>query len=71
MMPFSRALAYGCLVAGKWLMLLTAVLFAALFVSDYWRVGAHSVSAIALGGAGGSLALAGVCWLFSRWIIAA
>jgi nitrate reductase gamma subunit len=71
MMPFSRALAYGCLVAGKWLMLLTAILFAALFVSDYLSVDAHSVSAIALGGACASLALAGVCWLFARWIIAA
>ncbi len=69
-MPFSRALIYGCLVAGKWLMLFTAILFAALFVSDYWGAGAHGIPVVALGGAAISLGLAGLCRLFSRWIAA-
>lgn len=58
-MEFSRAVALACFTALKWLMLVSAALFAALALKQQFGAAAVSL-AFALGGGVASLAVAGL-----------
>lgn len=67
-MEFSRAVALACFTALKWLMLVSAALFAALALKQHF--GAAVSQAFALGGCAASLAMAGLFAYLARRIAA-
>ena len=68
-MPFSRALIYGCLVAGQWLMFVTGGLFLLLFMSQYLRHETNPPAIITLGGAIISIVFGLLCRFLARRLI--
>ncbi len=69
-MEFSRALAHASFIGLMWLMIVTAILFAALTLAQYLRDEPNASPAITIGSAIGCLALAMLLRFLARKIVA-
>ena len=69
-MEFSRALAHASFIGLMWLMVVTAILFAALTLAQYLRAEPNTSPAITIGSAIGCLVFAFLLKLLARRIIA-
>ena len=69
-MEFSRALAHASFIGLMWLMVVTAILFAALTLSQYLRAEPNASPIITIGSAIGCLVFALLLKILARRIIA-